>query len=253
MEEIIDCHAHLVGENTNAAKTIENMKKDGLAAVIAIGTSPDDIKKVLSIAKENKNIFAALAYHPEYADEISEEELELLRQLAKEKEVVAIGECGLDYHFRQDNKEKQKQLFIWHIKLAKALQKPLMIHLRDAEDDAIAILKEHGLGLKNVIIHCYSSVSERITDEFVKMGCYISFAGNFTFKKYRQEDIKRIPQDHILCETDSPYLAPVPLRGTVNEPKNVHHVAQAMADVLQINADKLKQILVQNARRVFEI
>lgn len=252
-QKLIDGHAHLVSESVDANPIIANMEKDKLEAVVCIGTAPFDIKKVVELANSNKNVFAAIAYHPEYVDKISDDDFIELESLLHDKRVVAVGECGLDYHYSTEFVEEQKQMLKRHILLAEKLNKPIMLHIRDAEKDAIEILKPHVGILKDVIIHCYSAVSEEVTKEFVKMGAYISFAGNFTFKKFRRQDIKLIPLDKLLVETDSPYLSPEPFRGMQNEPKNVHITATAMADELEMNVNELKAILLENAKRVYGI
>ena len=251
--KLIDCHAHLVSDGVNVKEIIDSMNQNGLLSIICIGTSPWDIEKVISVAHENENIFAAVAYHPEYVDKISDLDFQKLEALAKDKKVVAIGECGLDYHYTQKNKEAQKELLKKHIELAVRIQKPIMLHIRDAEENAIETLLPYVGRLKDIVVHCYSSVSEEITKKFVEMGAYLSFAGNFTYKKYRREDIKLIPKDKILVETDAPYLSPEPLRGTINSSKNVHITAQAMADAFEMNVKKYKKVLLENAKRVFGI
>lgn len=252
-QKLIDSHAHLISENVDGKEIINKMESDNIEAIICIGTGPFDVENVVEIAEQNKNVFAAIAFHPEYADDIKEKDFEKLEKLVLHNKVVAIGECGLDYHYSKDNIERQKELFKRHIKLAIKVQKPIMLHIREAEDDAIEILKPFVGQLKDIIIHCYGAVSERVTKEFVSMGAYISFAGNFTFKRFRREDISLVPKDKLLVETDSPYLSPEPLRGRQNYPKNVHITAQAMADELQMNSSELKSILIENAKRVFEI
>ena len=251
--ELIDCHAHLVSEGVDAKEIINSMSENNLLAIVCIGTAPWDIEKVEKIAAQNKNIYAAVAYHPEYVNDITEGDMQKLEKIAKSKNVVAVGECGLDYHYTKENREAQIDLLKKHIELAINIQKPIMLHIREAEDDAIATLLPYAKKLKNIIIHCYSSVSEEITKQFVDMGAYISFAGNFTFKKYRRQDIKLVPKNRILVETDAPYLSPEPFRGTQNSSKNVHITAQKMADELEMNVHELKYILVENAKRVFGI
>ena len=252
-EQLIDCHAHLVSEGVEAQPIINSMQQNNLQAIVCVGTAPWDIKKVVKLANENKNIFAAIAFHPEYVEQIKDADFELLEELTKNSKVVAIGECGLDYHYNQDNKQAQIKLLEKQIEIAVKMQKPIMLHIREAEEDAIKTLLPHAKKLKDIIVHCYSSVSEEITKKFIEMGAYISFAGNFTFKKYRRQDIKLIPKDKILVETDAPYLSPEPLRGTQNSSKNVHITAQRMADELEMNVDELKKILTENAKRVFGI
>ena len=251
-EKLVDCHAHLIFDGVDPNQIVEKMEDDNLFAIVSVGTSPSDIKKVLDFAKSQKNIFASIGFHPEYADQIEEKDYVALHALAKDKKVVAIGECGLDYHYRQDNKEVQKAVFVRQIQIAKNLSKPLMIHLREAEEDAIEILREHANGI-TIVVHCFSAVSEEVTKAFVRMGAYISFAGNLTYKKFRREDALLIPKDRLLVETDSPFLAPEPVRGTKNCSANVHYVASKLAQVVGEDEETMKKQLRENARRVFGI
>lgn len=253
MEKLIDCHAHLIYEDINPAQVILDMPKDNMSAIICVGTQPSDVGAVLACAKQNKNVYAAIAYHPEYASQITEDDFKMLEKLACDSKVVVLGECGLDYHYTKDNKEDQKRIFIRQIELAEKLKKPIMLHIREAEEDAIEILKPHVGKLKNIIVHCYSAVSEEITRQFVNMGAYISFAGNFTYKKFRREDAALVPLDRLLVETDSPFLSPEPLRGTKNKPSNVKYVLERLADQLNMSVEKLAPIILENAKRVFGI
>ena len=181
-EKLIDCHAHLIFENINPELIIKDMDSDNLCGIISVATNSIDIVNVLDLAVKNEHIFAALGFHPEYANDITKENFDLLIELAKNQKVVAIGECGLDYHYSSENKQKQIEIFEKQIIIAKQLNKPLMVHIRDAEQDALKLLKKYIIDLSTVVIHCYSAVSSSITKEFVDLGVYFSFAGNFTYK-----------------------------------------------------------------------
>lgn len=251
-ESLVDCHAHLIFDNVDAKKIINGMA-GVLDYIVCVSTSKMDNLKVVKLAEKEKNIYATIGIHPEYASETNPEDYKLIKKLATNKKVVAIGECGLDLHYRSDNFLKQKEVFIKQIEIAIQFKKPLMVHVRDAEEQVLEILKEYRGRLVDVIIHCYSSKNENITKAFIDLDVFFSFAGNFTFKNYRREDIKLIPINKLLVETDSPFLSPEPIRGTQNEPKNVHITVEKIAKVLEIENNKLKTILKENAKRVFRL
>lgn len=249
---IIDSHAHLLSEGVDSEGIINNMKADGLEKIITIGTKVDDCEKGVDLAKQNKDVYVTVGIHPEYADEATDEQLDIIDLLAQNEKVVAIGEIGLDYHYTQDNKQKQKDLLIKQIMIAKKHNLPICIHTRDAKEDTYKILSEY----KNHIIfpsvmHCFSEDKEYAL-KFLELGFYLSFAGNITFKKSDRSFLKDIPLDKILVETDSPYLSPEPLRGRKNEPKNANYTALKIADTLEMDVDEFKNKTVENTYRVFK-
>lgn len=249
---LIDSHAHLDCEEIDTSFVIENMKNDELEKIITIGTNVEDCLSGVELANNNKNIYCTVGLHPEYADESTDDDLIIIDKLAKEDKVVAIGEIGLDYHYTQENIEKQKDLFIKQIKLAKKHNLPICIHSRDAKEDMYKILCEY----KNDIIfpsvmHCFSEDKEYAL-KFIELGFCLSFAGNITFKKSDRSFLKDIPRDRILVETDSPYLSPEPFRGRRNQPQFVKYTAQKIADELEMDFDEFKKIVVNNTYRVFK-
>ena len=166
--------------------------------------------------------------------------------------MVAIGEIGLDYYWNKENKEKQKELFIKQIEIANRLNKPIVIHNRDAYIDTISILKEYPVN-KRGIFHCCPLNQELIKDG-LKLGFYISFSGNITFKNAKSEEpVKLVPMDRILIETDSPYLTPEPYRGTRNDSRNVTLVAKKIAEIKGISLEEVANATYQNAKKVYMI
>lgn len=248
---MIDTHAHLL--MLDAESIAKNMKGDSLDSIVTISTTLDDSRANIDLAKRYKNIYCAVGIYPEYSNSITEDDLKKLEDLAREDKVVAIGEIGLDFHGENFDKEAQKRVFLRQIEIANALNLPFCVHSRSAADDVYEILsKNKNLITNNALMHCYSD-GEAWIKKFVDLGLYISFSGNFTFKKYEQNVVKSVPLDRLLVETDSPYLAPVPLRGTKNEPKNVKFVIEKIAQILDMPYNEVEKITTENAKKFYGI
>ena len=254
---LIDTHAHLTFEGLEnqvdavLARSIES----GVTRWITIGTDTGQNEKVLSLVGQYDNMWAALGYHPHYANEITDADMELLKQQLQHTKIVAIGECGLDYHYDNVIAENQHRLFRQHLEIAAALQKPVIVHTRDAFDDTMEILDEYSGKLKNVVIHCYGGDKEQ-TQQVLDRGYYISFTGTVTFK--RSEDLrevaKMIPLDRLMIETDCPYISPHPVRNIrPNEPALLIHTAQCLADVHGISLEDFAEKVTQTSENLFEI
>ena len=171
---VIDSHAHLDFKGMDTENIIKNMKQDGLEKIITIGTTAEDSVSAVNLAEKNKDIYATVGLHPEYADDINEDDLKTIDTLASHNKVVAIGEIGLDYHYTIENKEAQKELFIQQIKLAKKHNLPIVIHSRDAKEDTYKILSEYNdYIVKPSVMHCFSEDGEYAL-KFIDLGFYIS-------------------------------------------------------------------------------
>lgn len=249
---LIDSHAHILHENMDTDRIVRDMKADGLEKIITIGTTVKSSIEAVKFCENHEDVYCAVGVHPDYADEMTEEDYQILDKLASSKKVVAIGEIGLDYHTNDQNKEKQKELFIRQIQIAKKHSLPICIHTRNAAFDTYWILKQNidGLTLPSVM-HCFSENSE-YAKAFMSLGFYISFSGNITYKKSDRSVLKVVPLDKMLVETDSPYLSPEPLRGRVNEPSRVKYTAARIAEELGISIDELSKYTVENTYRVFK-
>ena len=250
-----DTHAHLDDERFNEEREalIESFKENGISLVMNVGADMKDSIDGVSMAREHDEIYAAVGIHPEFAETVNEKTLETLLVLAiSSKKVKAIGEIGLDYHYDNFDKETQKKAFRAQMELAKKLNLPVIIHSRDAYADTLEIIKEYP-DLKKVI-HCFSGNNENAKELF-GLGCYISFTGVITFKNAKkfEEILKEAPLDRIFFETDCPYMAPEPVRGTVNNPINVKHIVKKAAETIGIEAEKLAEISTETARKFFEI
>lgn len=249
----IDSHAHIYEIDAKAA--IKNAKDALVEAIVCPGTNIDSCLKSVQLAKENDIVYACVGFHPEDFEVLTKEDEQKLISLAKNEKVVAIGEIGLDYHFRSDNKDFQKYLFVRQLEIAHDLKKPVVVHVRDAMEDVISILHEHkDLLVYGGVIHCFGgdvNDAKRLLD----LRLDFTFGGICTFKnsKTMKDVIQFLPLDRILLETDTPYLAPVPLRGQVNEPKNVVLVAEKIAELKNMNIEEIAKITTKNAKRVFKI
>ncbi|MGL4951776.1 MAG: TatD family hydrolase [Mycoplasma sp.] len=221
-----------------------------------IGTNISDSLKSSQLCNEYENAFASIGIHPTETYNLNADEtINTLREIYQKnpKKIVAIGECGLDYHYPDTNKEIQKKFFHEHIKLAIDLDLPLMLHIRDAHDDAIEILNQYP-NKKDIIIHCFTD-SIIYAKQYEAKGYYISFPGVITFKKANElrEVAKEININQILTETDGPWLSPEPKRGSVNESQNLTYINQKIADIKNMQIEELEKILFSNASRVLKL
>lgn len=252
---MIDAHAHLLSSQLDAKQIINNMQSDGLEYIINVGTNVQDSQQGITLANSYNNVFTTVGLHPEYAQDITTQDIMQIQDLAKQNKVVAIGEIGLDYHYGASDelKKKQQEIFIAQIKIASKQGLPIVIHCRDAVTDILDILKNNQQYLNNgFCMHCYSEGATYVQD-FINLGAYFSFTGNITFKKADRSFLKDIPQNKIMVETDCPYLSPEPFRGKLNTPKNVVYTAQKIADTLQMDLQAFLKIASQNTKTFFKI
>lgn len=249
---LIDSHAHILYDFIDTEKVVSNMKNDGLEKIVTIGVDRESSLLAEKFASEHENIYCAVGIHPDEANNYSEKDLEEIDALAESEKVVAIGEIGLDYHTRSDNKEKQKELFIRQIEIAKKHNLPICVHSRDSSFDTYQILKEHEKDIvKPSMMHCFCENGE-YAKKYLDLGFNISFAGNATFKNYDRSFIKTIPVNRICVETDAPFLSPEPFRGRYNEPARVKYTAQKIADELEMNFEDFAKQSVQNTLDVYK-
>lgn len=252
--EIIDSHAHLMDEmyRNDLLDVIKRCRDNNLKYVVNIGYNEETSRKAVELAEEYDWMYATIGMHPDECN-VAEPDMEFIKDLAKCKKVVAIGEIGLDYHYGSTNKENQIAAFIKQIQLANELKLPVVIHSRDADMDMLKILKEQKIE-NGFVMHCFSS-SVEVAKEVIKMGAYVSIAGTVTFKNAKNllEVAKIIPEDKLLVETDCPYLTPEPNRGKRNEPVNVWNTAEKIAELRGISLEKLCELTTQNAEKFYRI
>lgn len=252
--EMIDVHAHLTNEGfDDVAEVVFRAEEKGVKTIVCSAYDLFSSKQAIKLSKEFDNIFSNVGIHPENVDEFDEKSLLEIEKLAKDDKCVAIGEIGLDYHYVSDNKEKQKQALIAQIELANKLNKPVVIHSRDAMGDMIELLKAHKPKCPS-LLHCYSGSYES-AEILMELGFSFSFGGVVTFSNAKSvvEVVKKLPIDKILLETDCPYMTPVPFRGQRNEPKNVVYIADMISKIKNISIEDVAKITTQNAKGLFKI
>lgn len=252
---IIDTHCHLndCQFDDDRINIINNFSQDNIKSAFVVGTDMETCKSALALAKCNKSLRAIIGMYPENAKQYNKEFENFLRENATGKKVVAIGEIGLDYHTTKDDIQVQKEVFSSQIKLAGEFGLPLSIHTRDAFNDTLEILTTNKKYLHGGVIHCFSG-SPEIAQKFIDLGFKLGFGGVCTFKNAKKvvDTLKIIKDSDILLETDAPYLAPEPLRGTINEPKNTNIVLKKIAEIRGQNIEKLEEIIFQNTIDTFK-
>lgn len=253
---IIDTHCHLDDESFEADldAVVSRAKEANIEKIIIPGASMNDLPKAVKISEQYENIFFAVGIHPYHVDEMDES---VLREFAKHEKCVAVGECGLDYYRLPESgieeyKARQKEVFIAQIKLACELKKPLIVHIRDANEDSLAILKEYENELVGGVLHCYNA-SPILLD--LSSTFYYGIGGVLTFKNEKKLGaiLPQIPKERLLIETDAPYLTPTPHRGERNEPARTIFVRDKMSEILNLSSDEIERITTQNAHRLFAI
>ena len=247
----IDVHCHLDSNYYNDIdKVINNAKKNNVNKLIYNGCNKKSNKEVIKLINKYDSVYGAVGYHPTELDDVNEKDYELLESLLSNKKIVAIGEIGLDYHYPDTNKEKQKNAFRRQLELAEKHNIPVIVHSRDAIQDTFDIMSEYNI---KGVIHCFSG-SVEMAKEFIKKGFLISVGGIITFKNAKNiiEVIKNIDLSYILLETDSPYLTPEPFRKEQNEPMYIPIIASKIADILNVSVEEVSSKTTENAKRLFD-
>ncbi len=242
---MIDTHAHLAAD---ADEVLERARAAGVTRVVAVATTIAEAGRVLELAERHDDVYACLGVHPHEAGGADAARVGELRPLLAHPTAVAVGETGLDYFRDYAPRDAQRRLFERELRLARETSKPVVVHTRAADDDTTAALRGHE---GSVILHCFSSPP--LLDEALERGWYVSFAGNVSFKNAvdLRAAARRVPADRLLAETDSPYLAPQPVRGSRNEPANVVYVVDALAAARREDAGELAARIEANAAEVF--
>lgn len=278
--EIFDTHAHLCDAafDMDREAIIADLGAHGVGAFTEIGFDLPSSRAALALAERYPQVYAAVGFHPDHSDHLRDEDVETLRQMVEnDKKIVAIGEIGLDYHYTREGilrraaasgqeadpeslatadpePEIQKACFRRMLQLARELGLPINVHSREAVQDTYdLIVEEHGYE-NSGIIHCFGYPVE-MAERFVKLGLYVGVGGVVTFKNSRKlkEVVERIPIECIVLETDCPYMAPVPKRGTRNDPRNLPYVVEEIAALRQMDPAEVIRITTENAKRVYRI
>jgi TatD DNase family protein len=254
---LFDSHAHLDNSRFDEDREalINKLKEEKIKYVLNPGADiPTSINSV-KLANEYDFIYAAVGVHPHDVEDMSEDTINVLRDLViSNKKVVAIGEIGLDYYYDNSPRDLQRKWFERQIELANELKLPIIVHDRDAHQDTMDIIKSTRSKDIGCVLHCYSGNVD-LAREYIKMGCYVSIAGPLTFNNNKKtpEVVREIPLEHLLIETDSPYLAPHPHRGKRNDPSFVRYVAEKIAIEKGISYEKVCEATLENAKRLFGI
>jgi len=254
---IIDTHVHLDDErySEDVDEVIKRAEEANVKVHIIPGADIKHLERAVFLSEKYENIYFSIGVHPYDIEHYDEE---YLLEYASHEKCIAVGECGLDYFRLPDDevekkelKKRQKEVFIAQIKLAKRLQKPLIVHIRDASSDSKELLLEHGAGEVGGVLHCFNADEQLLS--LAEQNFYFGIGGVLTFKNARKlvQILPKIPQEKLLLETDAPYLTPHPHRGERNEPSYTTFVAKKMAELLDLSVEQIENITTANAKRLF--
>ena len=248
----LDSHCHINDSafRQDLDEVLDRMVKNDVSKAMLISSYIDDYNYGKTIKHENIVFKRSLGIYPADVDDIDEDKFNEYAKLYEQEDIDAIGEIGLDYHWNKENKDKQIEIFERQVILAKKLNKPIIVHTRQAIQDTYQILKKHQV---KGVLHCYSD-SAQMARNFVKLGYYISISGTITWKNAKEplEVVKSIPLDRLLIETDCPYLTPEPNRGKRNEPSNVVYTGKKICEILGISEELFKMQINDNYHRLFD-
>jgi len=251
---LVDSHCHLDFPElaSDTPGVLAEMREHGVSHALCVAVTLEDFPKVRALAEQHENLYASVGTHPDYPDHPLVT-VEALTTLADHPKVLAIGETGLDYYRLEGDLEWQRERFRTHIRAARSVGKPLIIHTRSAAADTIAIMKEERADEAGGVMHCFTE-SWETAEAALDLGFYISFSGIVTFKSAAalKEVARRVPLERILVETDSPYLAPVPYRGKTNRPAWVKYVAEEVARLRGVSFDEVAEATTRNFFRLFK-
>lgn len=253
---LIDSHCHLNFPDfaDDRAAVIARAHDSGIGIMQTICTHMQEADEVLEIAKNNTYVYCSVGVHPHEADKAPLVEVDTLLEYATHSKVIGIGETGLDYYYEHSKRDAQQLSFRRHIEAARISGLPLIVHTRDAEADTLQILRdEMTQGTFKILIHCFTASAE-FAKEVLELGAYISLSGIITFKgaKALHETVAGLPLDRLLVETDAPYLAPMPHRGSRNEPSFTRHTCERLAALQKIDAALCEQATTENFFRLFD-
>jgi TatD DNase family protein len=258
MDTILDAHCHLADPRLypDLDGALARAADAGVGTIVAVGAidTIETDRLTVEIAERHPRVFAAVGVHPHNAVDCDEPRIAALAALARSPKVVAIGETGLDFHYMHSPADAQERALRRHLELARALDRPVMIHCRDAERRLCEIVRETGLPPAGGMIHCFTGDADAAR-EFVELDFYVSFSGILTFRKADalRAAARLVPEDRLLIETDAPYLAPEPYRGRSNEPAYVRRTFEAMVALRDADASALAARLCDNAARLFRL
>jgi TatD DNase family protein len=253
--ELIDTHCHLTFDDlaSNIDGCIERSRTAGVTGWITVGTDPQENKKAVALTDKFENMYAAVGIHPHDAKDVTAEMLTELKELARNEKVVAIGETGLDFHYNFSKQPDQKRAFAAQLQIARELNLPIIVHCREAFDETMDILGQHGSGVKRIVFHCFSGSAEQARI-VLDHGFYISFTGVVTFKN--AETIRQaagiVSTTRLMLETDCPYMSPEPMRKQrINEPALMIHTAKFLAELKQMPLPGFAEAVTATSKAFF--
>lgn len=253
---IFETHAHYDDDkyNEDREELLKRVHESGVSPIINVGASIESTKRTIELANSHDYIYAAVGIHPSDIGGLNEESFEWLNEQTKLERVVAVGEIGLDYYWDKeaDVQKAQRYWFARQMDMARDTGLPVIIHSRDAAEDTMKVMKECNAKDVPGVVHCYS-YSKEMAREFIKMGYYIGVGGVVTFKNAKKlvETVEDIPIEKILLETDCPYMAPEPHRGTRNDSSNIPYVIEKIAQIKRISKEEVERITEENAYNLF--
>jgi len=253
---MIDSHCHLDHEPmfSDLKNVVNRSKENGLEKILSICTTNDSFKKILEIVKFDPIIYGTFGIHPHETDKNKTTKNEIIKNVNSNKKIIAIGESGLDFYYNHSSKDQQISSFKTHIEASIDLDVPIIVHSRNAEKETFDVLDSYKNSKPKILMHCFTGSSE-FAYKLLTLGSYFSASGIITFKNSTdlQETFKLIPNDKLLIETDSPYLAPVPLRGKKNEPSYIKHTLEKLANLKNTEVSKMKRITSFNFNLLFNL
>lgn len=253
---IFDTHSHYDDEafDKDREELLTGLASKGVGTVVSVGADICTSQAALELASRHADVYAAIGVHPTETGQLSEKDMDWLRSHTQDEKVVALGEIGLDYHWKDPSPEIQKKWFERQIELARESGLPVIYHSREAAEDTMKIICQTRAWECGGVIHCYS-YSREMAQEYVKMGFYIGVGGVVTFKNGRKlkETVQAVPMENIVLETDCPYLSPEPNRGKRNDSSNLIYVAEAIADLKKMKPDEVIEVTEQNARKLYRL
>ncbi|MDO4521668.1 MAG: TatD family hydrolase [Eubacteriales bacterium] len=253
---IFDTHAHYDDEafQEDREELLGSMREHGIGKIVNVGASLRGVEDTCKLMQRYDFIYGALGVHPDEVGELTEEWMTRLAEMLSSEKAVAVGEIGLDYYWDKEGHDIQKYWFVRQMELAKKMDLPIVVHSRDAAKDTFDCIREHHRGCTGGVIHCYSG-SVEMAKEYVKMGYFLGVGGVITFKNARvlKEVVAEIPLEHLVVETDCPYLAPTPYRGKRNSSLYLPKMIEAIAQIKKLEAEEVERITWENAHRLYRL
>jgi len=255
--KLIDSHAHLTFKELAGSldSVLQRSVAAGVTQCITIGTDAEQNRKVIAIIDEHENLFGSVGIHPHYASDVSQTDIDEVREFAKHQKIVAIGETGLDFHYDLSKPDTQKDLFKAFLEITAERKLPMIVHSRDAFDETMEIIDKFVDKNTKIVFHCWGGTSDQ-TKIVLDKGFYISFTGVITFKNAQQvrDAAKIVPLEKMMIETDCPYMSPEPLRKQkINEPALLIHTAQKIAELKQVSLESFADAVTRTTKQFFNL